>query len=232
MAWTPGSQLEQYELIQALGAGGMGEVWLAVDRRLERKVAIKFLATALTADPSRVKRFEQEARAASGLNHPNVCTIHALEQAPGGQHFIVMEHIEGQTLRARLTSGRMPLRDVLDVGIQIASALTAAHAAGVVHRDVKPENVMLRSDGLVKVLDFGLAKLVANDSSPALATQTATAAEWFSARRSTCRRSRHAGSPSMPAPMSGRWAWCCTRCWRGARRSPDKRRATSSRPFS
>ena len=175
MTWTPGSHLGQYSSSRRWAPAGWARCgWRR--SRLERKVAIKFLATALTADASRVKRFEQEARAASALNHPNVCTIHALEQAPGGQHFIVMENIEGQTLRARLTSGRMPLRDVLDVGIQIASALTAAHAAGVVHRDVKPENVMLRSDSLVKVLDFGLAKLVAHDSSPALATQTATAA--------------------------------------------------------
>ena len=176
MTWTPGSHLGQYELIRTLGAGGMGEVWLASDIRLERKVALKLLPPALTGDPARTRRFEQEARAASALNHPNVCTIHALEQAPGGQHFIVMEHVDGRTLRARLADGRMPLREALDIGSQIASALTAAHAAGVVHRDVKPENVMLRSDGLVKVLDFGLAKLVAHDSNPALATQTATAA--------------------------------------------------------
>ena len=176
MPWTPGSHSGQYELIRTLGAGGMGEVWLATDSRLARKVAIKLLPTAVTSDPARVRRFEQEARAASTLSHPNVCTIHALEQTDDGQHFIVMEYIEGQTLRARLAGGRMPLREVLDVGTQIASALTAAHAAGVVHRDVKPENVMLRSDGLVKVLDFGLAKLVAHDSNPALATQTATAA--------------------------------------------------------
>ena len=176
MSWTSGSHLNHYELIRALGAGGMGEVWLATDTRLQRKVAIKLLPAALTGDPARTRRFEQEARAASGLNHPNVCTIHALEQADNDQHFIVMEYLEGQTLRARLASGRMPLREVVDTAIQIASALTAAHAAGVVHRDVKPENVMIRSNGLVKVLDFGLAKLVAPDSNPAMATQTATEA--------------------------------------------------------
>jgi serine/threonine protein kinase len=102
-----GDHLNHYELIQALGAGGMGEVWLAADTRLERKVAIKLLPTALTGDPARTRRFEQEARASSALNHPNVCTVHALEQANNGQHFIVMEHIEGQTLRARLAGSRM-----------------------------------------------------------------------------------------------------------------------------
>jgi serine/threonine protein kinase len=176
MPWTAGSHLNHYELIQTLGAGGMGEVWLATDTRLQRKVAIKLLPPALTDDPARTRRFEQEARAASALNHPNVCTIHALEQADSGQHFIVMEYIEGQTLRARLAGGRMPLREALDTAIQIASSLTAAHAAGVVHRDVKPENVTIRPGGLVKVLDFGLAKLMAHDSNPDLATQTATAA--------------------------------------------------------
>ncbi len=172
MSWIPGSHLNQYQLIQALGAGGMGEVWLATDSRLERRVAIKLLPTALTSDPARVRRFEQEARAASALNQPNVCTIHALEQTPDGQHFIVMEYVEGQTLRARLAQGRLPLRELVNVGVQMASALTAAHAAGVVHRDLKPENVMLRPDGLVKVLDFGLAKLVARESDPAAATRT------------------------------------------------------------
>ena len=115
MPWTPGSHRGQDQLIRTLGAGGMGEVWLATDLRLARKVAIKLLPAAVTSDPARVRRFEQEARAASTLSHPNVCTIHALEQTDG-QHFIVMEHIEGQTLRARLASGRMPLREVLDVG--------------------------------------------------------------------------------------------------------------------
>src|SRR5688500_20293218 len=99
MPWMPGSHRGQYELIRLLGAGGMGEVWLATDSRLARKVAIKLLPTALTSDPARVRRFEQEARAASTLSHPNVCTIHALEQTDAGQHFIVMEYIEGQTLR-------------------------------------------------------------------------------------------------------------------------------------
>ena len=148
----------------------MGEVWLANDSRLGRQVAIKLLPIGLTSDRSRTRRFEQGASFASGLNHPNVCKIHAFEHAGDGQHFIVMEHVDGETLRSRLMRGRLSLRDVLDIGAQIASALSAAHAAGVVHRDVKPENIMLRPDGLVKVLDFGLAKLASNDSDPRVAS--------------------------------------------------------------
>jgi eukaryotic-like serine/threonine-protein kinase len=159
MPLTPGTQIGSYEIVSAIGAGGMGEVWLAKDTRLERHVAIKVLPLELTRDPGRVRRFEQEARAASSLNHANVCTIYALGEAPDGRQFIAMELIEGTTLRARLSKASVPLRQAIDMATQIAAALAAAHAAGVVHRDVKPENVMLRPDGVVKMLDFGLAKL-------------------------------------------------------------------------
>ncbi len=146
-------------IIAPLGRGGMGEVWLARDRKLNRQVALKVLPAELTLDVPRVARFQQEARAASALNHPNVCTIHALGETPDGQQFIAMEFVEGETLRQRLAGRPVTLREALDLAVQVASALSAARAAGVVHRDVKPENVMLRRDGLVKVLDFGLAKL-------------------------------------------------------------------------
>src|SRR5918994_5367813 len=172
MSLVPGTRLDNYEIVRALGAGGMGEVWLAKDLRLERHVALKLLPLDLTSDPTRVKRFEQEARAASALNHPNVCTIHALGVADDGRHYIAMEYVEGQTLRERLTRGALKRKEMLDIAIQIASALTAAHAAGVVHRDLKPENVVLRPDGFVKVLDFGLAKLVAVESDPTIPTRT------------------------------------------------------------
>lgn len=155
----PGSRLDGYELVRLLGAGGMGEVWLATDLRLGRKVAVKLLPAALTSDPARVARFEHEARAASSLNHPSVCTIHTLGHTPDGQRFIAMELVEGQSLRQRMAPGALPRAEVLSIGVQIAAALTASHAAGVIHRDLKPENVMLRPDGLVKVVDFGLAKL-------------------------------------------------------------------------
>jgi serine/threonine protein kinase/Tol biopolymer transport system component len=172
MSLVPGTRLDNYEVIRPLGAGGMGEVWLAKDLRLERQVALKLLPPDLTADPTRVKRFEQEARAASALNHPNVCTIYALGVAQDGRHLIAMEYVDGDTLRERLLGGPLKRRELLDLAIQIASALSAAHAAGVVHRDLKPENVMVRRDGIVKVLDFGLAKLVASDSGQGPSTQS------------------------------------------------------------
>ena len=167
-----GSQLDGYEVVAPLGSGGMGEVWLARDLKLERTVALKFLPSELTRDATRVTRFRQEARAASGLNHPNVCTIHALGETREGQQFIAMEHIAGGTLRQRLAGRHLPVRDALDVAVQVAFALSAAHAAGVVHRDLKPENVMLRPDGLVKVVDFGLAKLAPVQLATADATLT------------------------------------------------------------
>jgi eukaryotic-like serine/threonine-protein kinase len=171
MSLASGTQLGSFEIVQPLGAGGMGEVYLARDRELNRSIAIKVLPPDVTSDPHRVARFEQEARAASALNHPNVCVIHALGRTDDGRRYIAMEYIEGETLRDRLLHGRLKLREALDLAIQIASALTAAHAAGIVHRDLKPENVMVRRDRLVKVLDFGLAKLSAD---PALAAQEPT----------------------------------------------------------
>jgi serine/threonine protein kinase/tetratricopeptide (TPR) repeat protein len=147
-----------YKLLGPIGRGGMGEVHLALDSRLNRKVAIKLLPAAFTTDAERVRRFEQEARAASALNHPNILTIYEIGQH-GSLHFIATEFIEGETLRQRMTSAHLTLQTVLEVGTQIASALAAAHDSGIVHRDIKPENIMLRPDGYVKVLDFGLAKL-------------------------------------------------------------------------
>jgi Tol biopolymer transport system component len=166
--------VDAYELVRPLGSGGMGEVWLATDAHLRRKVALKLLPTDLTRDPTRIARFQQEARAASALSHPNVCVIHALGATTDGQHYIAMEYVDGRTLRGRLLHERLPLREALDIAIQIASALAAAHASGIVHRDIKPENVMLRPDGFVKVLDFGLAKLTAvGGADAAHSTQTA-----------------------------------------------------------
>src|SRR5918994_4314754 len=174
MPLGPGSRLDAYELLQPIGAGGMGEVWLATELRLRRKLALKLLPSEFTRDPSRVSRFEQEARAASALSHPNVCTILALGETPDGQHYIAMEYVDGETLRKRIAGGRHTIREAVDIVIQITSALAAAHAAGIVHRDIKPENVIVRPDGFVKVLDFGLAKLAAAAEAAAVeATQTA-----------------------------------------------------------
>jgi tetratricopeptide (TPR) repeat protein len=148
-------------MLSLLGRGGMGEVWLAEDTQLSRKVAIKLLPAEFTTQPERVRRFAQEARAASALNHPNIITVHEIGETDS-THFIVTEHVEGETLRQRMNAEpekRMKLSDAIEIAAQIAAALSAAHEAGIVHRDIKPENVMVRRDGYVKVLDFGLARM-------------------------------------------------------------------------
>jgi len=150
---------DRYAIISFLGVGGMGEVYLAEDTKLGRKVALKTLPAEFTNDKERLRRFQQEARTASALNHPNLLTIHEIG-AEGGAHFIAAEYIDGETLRARIKHGRIKIDEALDVAQQAAFALTAAHGAGIVHRDIKPENIMVRHDGIVKVLDFGLAKLL------------------------------------------------------------------------
>jgi pimeloyl-ACP methyl ester carboxylesterase len=157
----PPQQLGRYELRKKLGQGGMGEVWLARDHELERDVAIKILTAHLVADPRWLPRFRSEARAAGGLNHPNVLTVHDVGEH-GGVHFLVSEFVDGETLRQRLARGPLPLPELLDCACQIVGAVAAAHQAGIVHRDLKPENVMIRRDGLLKVLDFGLAKVTAS----------------------------------------------------------------------
>ncbi len=157
--FTAGSDLGHYEIIRLLGVGGMGEVYLAKDQKLGREVAIKILNRKFENHESGLHRFIQEAKAASALNHPNILVIHDIGETDGA-HYIVSEYVEGNTLRGHLEEKGLPLAEVLDVSIQIASALVAAHSARIVHRDIKPENIMLRPDGLAKVLDFGLAKLV------------------------------------------------------------------------
>jgi serine/threonine protein kinase len=160
-----GGQIGAYQLLGPIGRGGMGEVHLALDPRLGRKVAIKLLPPKFTADAERVRRFAQEARAASALNHPNIITIHEIGEVAteaGATRYIVTEYVEGDTLRklmANASERRMKLSEAIDVTSQIAAALSAAHEAGITHRDIKPENVMVRRDRLVKILDFGLAKL-------------------------------------------------------------------------
>ncbi len=161
---SPGLRLGRYEILSQLGAGGMGEVYLAKDIELGRKVALKILPAEVAGDPNRMRRFAQEARAASSLNHQNILIIHEVGQS-GSTHFIATEFIDGQTLRERLKQDCLSLNETLDVAIQIASALAAAHGTRIVHRDIKPENVMIRRDGFVKVLDFGLAKQAVDQSS-------------------------------------------------------------------
>lgn len=152
-----GESIGQYKILSHLGAGGMGEVYLAMDERLRRKVALKLLFTDVTRNEDWVRRFQQEAYAASALNHPNIITIYEVGQFKDS-HFISTEFIDGQTLRERLREQSLTIPETLDIAIQVATALVAAHSAGIIHRDIKPENVMLRSDGYAKVLDFGLAK--------------------------------------------------------------------------
>lgn len=162
-ALEAGQVVGHFWIIALLGKGGMGEVYLASDKQLDRKVALKLLPAGLTDNKDRLRRFIQEAKAASSLNHPNIITIHEIGQTEGA-HFIATEFIDGHTLRHELMDTRMELPDILDVSIQAAGALNAAHDAGIVHRDIKPENIMLRPDGYVKILDFGLAKLTEKPS--------------------------------------------------------------------
>jgi serine/threonine protein kinase len=160
-ALTSGTRIGSYDVIDRLGAGGMGQVYRARDTRLGRTVAIKVLRP--DADPELLHRLDREARAASALNHPNIVHIYDVGEAAGqtGAHFVVMEYVEGETLRRRLGRGLLPLGEVIDFGAQIADGMAKAHRAGIVHRDLKPENVMVTPDGLIKILDFGLAKVVA-----------------------------------------------------------------------
>lgn len=158
MSLSPETVFGQYQVISQLGAGGMGEVFLAEDARLGRKVALKILPAKFSVDSERLERFVREARAASALNHPNIITVYEIGEFEG-TNFMAVEYIDGQTLRGRMSAGKMTFDDILSICIQTAEALSAAHQAGIIHRDIKPENIMIRPDGYVKVLDFGLAKL-------------------------------------------------------------------------
>ena len=173
MPLAPGSRIGPYEVVAPVGAGGMGEVHRARDPRLGRDVAIKVLPSLYSRDPDRLRRFEQEARAASALNHPAILTIHDFGEHEGAP-YIVAELLEGQTLRERIAGSPLPARKAIDYAIQIAHGLAAAHETGIVHRDLKPENVFVTRDGRVKILDFGLAKLIETASSDAGAANTRT----------------------------------------------------------
>src|SRR5437879_1066549 len=160
MTLSPGARLGSYEILSALGAGGMGEVYRARDIQLKREVAIKVLPEAFAQDPDRLARFQREAELLATLNHPNIAHIYGFEESEGVRAF-VLELVEGPTIADRMAQGAVPLDQALPIAKQIAEALEAAHEQGIIHRDLKPANIKLRPDGIVKVLDFGLAKALA-----------------------------------------------------------------------
>src|SRR3989442_9731791 len=160
---SPNTRLDHYETRSLLGKGGMGEVYLAEDLRLHRKVALKILPAAVAANQDRMRRFEQEATAAAALNHPHIAHIYEIGESEG-IHFIAMEHIDGDTLRDKIHRDKAPLQKLLKYLTQVAEGLSKAHAAGIVHRDLKPDNIMITRDDYAKILDFGLAKLVETES--------------------------------------------------------------------
>ena len=207
-----GTVLGRYAVRSRIGSGGKGAVYLAWDTELDRTVALKVLPEEVASDADRMRRFVQEAKSASALNHPNIVTVHDVGHSDSIR-FIVTEHVEGDTLRARIRQGPLPLLEVLNVAIQIASALAAAHQAGIIHRDIKPENIIVRADGLVKLVDFGLAIVAERErlarrsgGSHRSAASRLRQASW-SVPTHTCHRNKRAVFASMNDRICSASAW-------------------------
>ena len=200
MALKTGTRFGPYEIVSAIGSGGMGEVYRARDTRLDREVAIKVLPDAFVSDPDRLMRFEREAKTLASLNHPNIAQIHGLEES-GSVRALVMELVDGPTLQELIerASHGLPLPDALSIARQIADALEAAHDAGIIHRDLKPANVKVRDDGTVKVLDFGLAKAFQGDGSGLRPSARSGRPEFAEGRQ---RDPSPSDSPTMTSPAA------------------------------
>src|SRR4030095_4263045 len=195
--------ISHYRILSRIGAGGMGEVYLAEDTQLGRRVALKILPEQFHSDEDRLRRFEQEARAASALNHPNIITIHEVG-TDSGTRFIATEFIEGETVRQKLKQSGIGIREAIDIAIQVARALAAAPRAGIIHRDIKPENVMIRPDGIVKVLDFGVVKLTEEFAEHQSGPQTADNGDVATFGMITTEANIVMGSPNYMSPEQAR----------------------------
>ena len=217
MSLASGARIGPWEVVSMLGAGGMGEVYRARDVRLGRDVAIKVLPDVVAGDADRIARFQREAQLLASLNHPQIGALYGVEDS-GGVRALVLELVEGPTLADRIASGPIEIDEALAIARQIAEALEAAHGQGVIHRDLKPANVKVTPDGRVKVLDFGLAKMIQGDSgasslpnSPTLSVQ-ATLAGVILGTAAYMSPEQARGSRSIDAPTSGRSGACCSRC--------------------